>query len=139
MFILNEHRSYLTINFKELCISYKIILFLLFSHSTHLIQSLNVDYFQSVKYYYTETVDEAIKDDNITFSKLNFLTVFSDIRKKIFISQIIKSAFKKTEFISTDVQSVLNKMTAKMKALIIQKFRIKTSTSESESALLSLS
>ena len=86
MLILNKHRSHLTMNFKELCIFYKIIIFLLSSHSTHLIQSLNVDCFQSTKHYYTETVDEVIKTNDTTFSKLNFLTVLLNIRKKIFIS-----------------------------------------------------
>jgi hypothetical protein len=52
-------------------------------------QSLNIVYFQPVKYYYRKTIDEAVRLDAIKFPLMEFFLVFGYIRAQIFKREII--------------------------------------------------
>lgn len=64
------------LQFYNLAIENKIVLFCLSSHSIPLTQPLNIRVFQLFKYYHTDTTDKAIQLSNEKFGKLEFFAAF---------------------------------------------------------------
>jgi hypothetical protein len=64
------------------------------SHSTHLMQSLDVTYFQPVKYYHRKTIDENVRLGAAKFPLMEFFLTFEHIRAQTFKREIIISAFE---------------------------------------------
>ena len=77
------------------------------SHSTHLLQLLDVCIFLPAKHYFSDAVNQAIFTGEETFSGVEFLAAFNSFRKKAFKSSTILSAWKKTGLIPFDPESVL--------------------------------
>lgn len=110
MLIMNEFDSHNTYKFWQSVKRKQILLFWLSSHFTHLMQSLNVEIFQPLKYHYTEVIDAAVRVSNVNFNKLNFLTSFQTIQTQTFIKFFILSAWKNTELIFYNSQIILSKV-----------------------------
>ena len=100
MLVMNDHESHNHRKFAVRCEELKIITFLLYSHTTHICQLLDVVCFQSLKHYHRQAIDEAVRfDEEIVYTKIDFLITFQRIRIFIFTFDIIKSIFKKTSLI----------------------------------------
>ncbi len=110
MLVMNDYESHHTREFLFYCENHKIIFFDLSSHTTHLLQSLDVCVFQSLKHWHSKTINWAIQMSDEIFSKVEFLTVFNEFRIKVFKESIIWSAWKHTDLISFDSKIVLNKV-----------------------------
>ena len=101
MLVMNDHESHNHREFAARCEKLKIITFLLYSHTTHICQSLDVVCFQSLKHYHRQAIDKAVRfDEEIVYTKIDFLTTFQRIRILTFTFDIIKSIFKRTNLIS---------------------------------------
>ncbi len=110
MLVMNDYESHHTREFLSYCENHKIILFDLSSHTTHLLQSLDVYVFQSLKHWHSKTINRAVQMSDEIFSKVEFLTVFNEFQIKVFKESIIRSAWKHTGLISFDSKIVLNKV-----------------------------
>ena len=77
MLIVNDHESHITTNAIAYCIQRKVILLCLFSHTTHLLQSLNVNVFASLTTAYKACVQQAtcLKEE-YSINKVNFLKLY---------------------------------------------------------------
>ena len=78
------------------------------AHSTHFIQSLNVDIFQFYKHYHIETINHAVFMKNREFEKLKFLIVYQTFCIQIFKSSIIRHVFKTTNIVSFNFNMMFN-------------------------------
>jgi hypothetical protein len=94
IFLSDEYGFHLYHDFIEYCWEYKIIPFSLSLHNTHLMQPLDVVYFQSVKHYYRKAIDKAVRLGAIKFPLVEFFSAFEYIRAQIFKREIIISAFE---------------------------------------------
>ena len=103
----------MTLLFYNLATKNKIVLFRLPSHSTHLIQLLNVGVFQPFKYYHTDAINKAVWLSDEKFGKLKFLTIFQSFRNQTFKPTNICHAFKLTGLILFNSKVVLNKICEK--------------------------
>lgn len=107
LLIMDGFGSHDTREFLGYCEEYKIIPFTFPSHTTHLLQPLDVCVFQPLKHYHSEAVNEAISTGDETFSKTEFLAAFNTFRAKAFKSTTIVSAWKKTGLIPYNPEIVL--------------------------------
>ncbi len=107
---MNDYESHHTSEFLFYCENHKIIFFSLSLHTTHLLQSLNVYVFQSLKHWHSKMINRAVQMNDEIFSKVEFLTAFNEFWIKVFKEFIIQSAWKHTDLISFDLKIVLNKV-----------------------------
>ena len=89
MLMMNDYESHHTHEFLFYCENHKIILFNLSLHTTHLLQSLNVYVFQSLKHWHSKMINWAVQMSDEIFSKVKFLTVFNEFWIKVFKEFII--------------------------------------------------
>ncbi len=67
------------------------IVFLCLSfHITHYLQSLDVDYFDSLNKAYRKQLEKRNKIEMMQINKLNFLAFLKNAKKEIMIASIIK-------------------------------------------------
>ena len=76
--------------------SKEIIPFLLPSHTTHLLQLLDIGIFQPMKHWHQMELHAAIQFGDLQFSKVDFLNVFQKIRNNTFKAKTIYSAWRKS-------------------------------------------
>ena len=110
LLIMDGHGSHHTREFLEYCDAHNIIPFGLPSHTTHLLQPLDICVFQPLKHWRSEAVNEAIQNGDETFSKVEFLAAFNTFRAKAFKSTTITSAWRKTGLIPYNPEVVLQKV-----------------------------
>ncbi len=110
LLIMNNYESHLTYEFLQYVDFHNIVIFILFSHSTHVTQSLNVRIFQLMKHYHSKVIDETIWLESTSFNKQNFLAFFISLRVKIFTESNIRLTFKQTELVSYSSKVMLKKM-----------------------------
>ncbi len=88
---MDGYGSHHTREFLFYCEDHKIIPFDLPSHTTHLLQPLDVCVFQPLKHWHSEAVNEAIQTGDETFTKIEFLAAFNGFRSKAFKETTIRS------------------------------------------------
>ncbi|EKV14739.1 Transposon, putative [Penicillium digitatum Pd1] len=88
--------SHLTRQFIQFCEKNNIILFFLLSHTSHILQPLDVGVLSVYKHWHSEAVEAATMTGCRTFSKDEFLYAIGEIRRKTFRPHTIKLGFKLT-------------------------------------------
>ncbi|KAJ5121184.1 uncharacterized protein N7515_009145 [Penicillium bovifimosum] len=94
--ICDRFGSYLTRQFVHFCEEKNIILFFLLSHTSHILQPLDVGVFSVYKHWHSEAVEAATMSGCRKFSKDEFLHSIGEIRRKTFRPHTIKLGFKLT-------------------------------------------
>ena len=89
---------------------WNIIPFRLPSHTTHLLQPLDVVVFQPFKHYHAEAVEQATQSGCSDFNKVEFLHALHSIREQTFNKNIILSAFRETGLLPFDPEIVLERL-----------------------------
>ena len=110
LLVMNGYGSHHTREFLSYCENHKIIPFDLPSHTTYLLQPLNVCVFQPLKHWHSKAVNEAVQTGDEIFTKIKLLAAFHGFRSKAFKNTTIRSAWKQTGLIPFDPNVVLNKM-----------------------------
>jgi hypothetical protein len=110
MLIFDGHGSHLSDEFLLLAWEKKILPFLFPSHTSHLLQPLDVGVFQPFKHWHQVCLHEAVAFGDIEFSKVEFLAAFEKMRKQTFKRSTILSAWKKAGLYPLQPDIVLNKM-----------------------------
>ena len=72
LLIFDSHVSHLSYEFVSFCKAQNIVPFCLPPHSTHLLQPLDITVFQLFKYYYSQVIKHAIRNENVKFLVLLF-------------------------------------------------------------------
>lgn len=102
-----SHHIYEVVKF---CEDHKIIPFGMPSHTTHLLQPLDVGVFQPLKHWHSEAVNDAVQNGDETFSKVEFLNALNTFRRKAFKPTTIRSAWKKIGLIPYNPDLVVDKI-----------------------------
>lgn len=110
LLIMDGYGSHDTYEFLEYCEHYNIIPLTFPSHTTHLLQPLDVVVFQPLKHYHSEAVNMAISTGDESFTKVEFLAAFTKFRRQAFKSSTIRSAFRETGLIPYNPEVVLEKV-----------------------------
>ncbi|RPA90928.1 hypothetical protein L873DRAFT_1874343, partial [Choiromyces venosus 120613-1] len=110
LLLLDRHVLHCTRGFITFCDERKIILFCLPSHTTNLIQPLDVVVFQPLKHFYAEAIDRVTWTGYPEFNKIEFLSDLTSIWDQAFKKTTILLAFQKTGLISYDPRIVLSQL-----------------------------
>lgn len=81
MLIMNGVESHMHSEFVQVCYNKNILLFSLPLHTTHLLQLLDMVYFQPLKHYHAEAIDAAVQLGDAEFFKVEFPARITTIRK----------------------------------------------------------
>lgn len=73
MFIIDRASSYTDKKFAKVCYSKNILPFQRSSYRTYILQSFDFECFQALNNNHFERIDNAVRDGNYQFSKLEFL------------------------------------------------------------------
>ncbi|KAF2193282.1 hypothetical protein K469DRAFT_447321, partial [Zopfia rhizophila CBS 207.26] len=84
--------------------------FLLPSHTTHILQPLDVVVFQPFTYYHKKRVETETRLGYDNFNKVEFLHAIQDVRKKAYKPGTIQSAFKQAGLWPYNPSIVLSKL-----------------------------
>ena len=82
---MDSHSSHITINFIAHCMKHAIDLFILFLHTSHLFQPLDVNVFVPLKRTLAEETDAVFKHDSGYISRVDWISMFIHARSKILI------------------------------------------------------
>jgi DDE superfamily endonuclease/Tc5 transposase DNA-binding domain len=111
MLLFDGHGSHLTQEFIDFCWDNHIRPFLLPSHTTHLLQPLDVGVFQTLKHNFKKEVRKQVFLGAQEVSRVDFFAFFQSFHDKTFKNpRIHKSAFRKTGLIPYNPLLVLEKM-----------------------------
>jgi len=96
LLILDDYSSYQTAEFDIFYKKNAIICFYMLSHTSHLLQPLDVGVFGPLKHMYRKLVEEIIATSNNYIDKEDFLSLYPSACKKIFTRENICSSFIRT-------------------------------------------
>ena len=110
LLILDGHDSHGTIEFIEFCISNRIVLYVLPSNATHLLQPLDVGIFGPLQKAYGKYFDNVIRYGNTGIRKASFLPILVKSRAAAFTTDNIISSFRKCGIVPLMPEVVLNQL-----------------------------
>jgi hypothetical protein len=96
LLLCDGYGSHMTREFVKFCEDNHIIYFFLISHTSHILQPLDVGVFQAYKHWHSEAIAEASQLGIGKFTKNEFLYVLKTIRQKTFKPQTIYHGFART-------------------------------------------
>jgi len=109
--LLDEHGSHVTREAIQFCINNKIIMICLPSHSTHMLQPLDVGIFEPMATYYKGELEAMISGQfGLTIDKFKFIKIFCKARLKTMSESNILSSWKATGLFPDCPDEVLRKV-----------------------------
>src|SRR4051794_36054649 len=93
--IVNGHGSHLTPEFLDYAEKHKIIVLLMPSHTSHILQPMD-RVFPSVKHWFRHEVDSWLKLGETRVTKTDFMRIYSKTRPKAMTVETVQSGFRKT-------------------------------------------
>jgi len=87
MLLLNEYESYLSMSVVNYAQKKKILLICLLSHTTHLLQPLNVGLFDLLQHYYVLKMNRLAQLSISHVSKAQFLEILAPAQLKAYITK----------------------------------------------------
>jgi len=91
--IIDGCEIHIHIEFVEYCISHRIIAYCLPSHTTHLLQPLDVGLFSPLQKAYGQEVDRLTRFGNVAINKGNFLPLLVKARAQTYTKSNILGAW----------------------------------------------
>lgn len=104
LLVIDGFTGHTTLNFIEYCIKFDIIVAVFPSHSTHILQPLDVGVFQPLKNSHQKILRKSLFKGNLGFSRVDFLASFQTIYNEGFTRHNIISGFEKTGIFPPNAQ-----------------------------------
>ncbi|KNG44751.1 plasma membrane calcium-transporting atpase 2 [Stemphylium lycopersici] len=111
LLILDGHSSHATPEFDQYCAENKIITLCMPPHTSHLLQPLDVSCFSPPKRAYGREIEKLACQGVYHIDKIDFLTVYQQIRLTVFTQQNIQAGFKATGLVPPCPDRVLSFLT----------------------------
>ncbi len=125
MLLIDDHASHITTQMIDYCISQKIILLCLSTHTTHLLQSLDVEVFASLATAYKTHVQRVTwLEISYSIDKTNFLKLYQLTRYETITSLNIRKTWTATELLSFSSVLVLQHFSSVKKLKQSQQYNI---------------
>lgn len=110
LLIIDGHTSHVAFEFLDYCLSHDIIVFCLPSHSTHLLQPLDVGLFSPLQHYYGRAVDDLIRTTHRGIHKGNFFPLLQQAHRLTYTRENIEKGFKECGVVPFNPRVVLSKL-----------------------------
>jgi hypothetical protein len=135
LLIYNGFSSYLKYKFIKFCEASAIQPFFLNTHTSHLVQPLDVSIFNIYKYYHSKAIEATTATRYTKFQKVDFLTTITSIRTKTFTLRTIKLRYQLSSIWPFNPTIICNKIVN----YIPKRTKLPLSPNKSESSTSSLS
>lgn len=110
LLIMDGYESHLNQHFKAYCLENKILTLCMPSHSSHILQPLNVVCFTPIKHKYSERNRGLARNRLFHISKENFLPAFKDTFFDVFTEENCRKDFEATAIVRTDARTVIDRL-----------------------------
>jgi len=108
MLLIDDHASHITTQVIDYCVSQKIILLCLPTHTTHLLQPLDVEVFAPLATAYKSHVQRITRlEASYSIDKMNFLEIYQQARHEAITSLNIRKSWTATRLLSFSPELVL--------------------------------
>jgi DDE superfamily endonuclease len=104
LLVIDGFTGHTTLDFIEYCIKFDIIVAVFPSHSTHILQPLDVGVFQPLKNSHQKFLRKSLFEGNLGFSRMDFIASFQAIYDEGFTRHNIISGFEKTGIFPPNAQ-----------------------------------
>jgi hypothetical protein len=94
LLLMDNHPSHCTIEFMDYCNANSIIPCYFIPNTSHLIQPLDGQVFQTLKHWFESTNNEEVMWDGSACQKRDFFRIIGDVRRRSFTQRTIRSSFK---------------------------------------------
>jgi hypothetical protein len=111
LLILDGHSSHATLEFDQYCTANNIITLCMPPHTSHLLQPLDVGCFAPLKRAYGHEIQELARQGVYHVDKVDFLTIYTQIRPTVLTQQNIQAGFQATGLIPPFPDRVLLSLT----------------------------
>ena len=105
---MDGHGNHETFEFDVICKELNIIPIYMLLHSFHLLQPLNVNFFLLSKKTYTKELKNIFQLNINHINKLEFLEIYKQIERQVFIKSNILNIFKNIKIFPFDFTAVFN-------------------------------
>ncbi|GKU08368.1 unnamed protein product [Fusarium langsethiae] len=109
LLILDGHGSHHSLDFEKYCQANKIVTLYMPPHSSHLLQPLDVGYFNLLKKAYGQEIEHLIRCSITHVSKTEFFPAFYAAFQATMTEKNIKTAFRGAGLVPLDPESVVSK------------------------------
>lgn len=110
LLILDGHGSHLTPQFDQICEENDIMPICMPSHSSHLLQPLDIRCFAVLKRLYSRLIESQTRLGHNHIDKLDFLESYILARQEAFKTDIIQSSFASAGLVPINAERVLSKL-----------------------------
>lgn len=115
LLILDGHESHTSQDFKDYCFEHKILTLCMPSHSSHILQPLDVVCFSPLKQKYSQRVRDLARQRVFHIDKEGFLPAFRDAFFDVFTKENCQKAFEASCLIPTNAQTVLDRLEVRLR------------------------
>jgi len=112
LLILDGHCSHINLEFCQYAIDNNIELLCFPSHTTHLLQPLDVGLFGPLQKYYSKAADDHMRDTRAAVVKGTFWKFYSAARRQAYTKENLKLAWRKTGIHPFNPNAVLTQLVA---------------------------
>jgi len=110
LLILDGYSSYTTPEFDIYCIEHNIVTICMPSHTSHLLQPLDVGCFSPLKAAYRNQVHELARRRVFYIDKVDFLQIYKGIRNIVFSAENIHAGFRALGLVPVCPERVLSSL-----------------------------
>lgn len=115
MLVIDGHSIYLSADFNRFCKEKKIIAISMPSHSSHILQPLDIGCFGPLKRAYSQQIEQLVKSHINHLTVVDFLIAFKAAFFAIMREANIKAGFRASGSVSLDPEIVLSKLDIKLR------------------------
>jgi len=115
LLILDGHESHLNQDFKDYCLENKILTLYMLSHSSHILQPLDVVCFSPLKRKYSQRVRDLARRRVFHINKEGFLPAFRDAFFNVFTEANCRKAFEASGLVPINAQVVLDRLEVRLR------------------------
>jgi len=113
MLLLNRYKSHLSMSVVNYAQKKKMLLICLLSHTTHLLQSLNVSLFNSLQHYYVLKINRLAQLSISHVSKPQFLEILTSAQLKAYTTKNVAFTWKKMNIEPYNLTLILSSLTVR--------------------------
>ncbi|KAJ3542019.1 hypothetical protein NM208_g4316 [Fusarium decemcellulare] len=115
LLILDGHESHHSVDFERYCEEKKIITLCMPAHSSHLLQPLDVGYFNLLKDAYGREIEHLMRCSVTHISKTEFFPAFYAAHQATMTERNIRSAFRGAGLVPLDPENVISKLDVQLR------------------------
>jgi hypothetical protein len=115
LLILDGHESHTSQDFKDYCLEHKILTLCMPSHSSHILQPLDVVCFSPLKQKYSQRVRDLARQRVFHIDKEGFLPAFRDAFFDVFTEENCRKAFEASGLVPSNAQVVLDRLEVRLR------------------------